>query len=447
MKLQLVEEIARNQWAMTIPAFRSILAVVDREELDEKQASYLHSMDVNTKTEMVANFGESYPDSRYASQLNNVGFLPVYGPTTPRAGLFQRASGVASYDALMSDFKLLEADNSIDTIALMFDTPGGSVTGNSDWADVIKNSSKRTVAYTWMAASAGYWAASAADKIYAPATATLGSIGTVMTLLDSSKADEKKGIQKYEIVSSQSPLKRGSGDDVQQAQQELVDGLADVFINAVAANRNTTAEKVINDYGKGYILVAAKALEAGMIDGIMGVNEFVNQLVDTSNTSTFYMASAQADITAEGNDMNKPVSNEAPLTADQLKQAYPSAVMEIKQSAIDAEHTRLQSLEAMAKQYDGQSPQVREAVRGVIDARKYDTASTVGTLGGDVFAAANNAMQAQLKQLSKQHDEGNEAAKHTAEAKNDVLPKPKNQVDEETTVANLVAANKALGGN
>lgn len=444
---KIIAAIADNQWAITTPAFRAILAAVEREPLDDKQASYLHSMPEDTKIDMVASFGEPYPDSRYAYQLGNVGFITTYGPTIPRADFFSRASGVASYDGLIKDFKALEADARIDTIALMNDSPGGAVTGTSDWADTIKASSKRVVAYSWMSASANYWAASAASEIYAPATGVVGSIGAIVSLPpDTAKADEKKGIRQRTIISSQTPKKNAiDTPEGMEAIQDLVNGTADIFIDNVAVNRNTTRENVLNNFGQGAMVLANKALEAGMIDGIMGVNDFVTMLVDSKDTSIFYLQSAQADITAEGNDMAKEtVSNEAPLTAAQLKQAYPSAVLEIEQAAIATEHERLKSVEAMCSQYASNSPQVREAARGVIDTRKFDTNATVGTLGPDVFAAANAAMQNQLKNFGEQHTKGTEAAEHTATAKPDVLPKDPKQLGSEKVVAGLAAH---MGGN
>lgn len=443
MKLWLIEEIARNQWAMTVPAFRSIMAVVEGSQLDDRQAAYLHSLTVDEKTEAVANFGERLENGHYASVLNNVGFLPVYGPTTPRAGLFQRASGVASYDALMDDYKALEADRRVDTIATMFDTPGGAVTGNSDWADTIKSSSKKTVAYAWMATSAGYWAASAASKIYAPETGMVGSIGTVMTIVDKAKADEKRGIQRFEIVSTQSPHKRAGADSPEH--QALVDGLADVFIKNVAVNRGVSEEYVLNNYGQGATVLAKRALEAGMIDGIMGVNDFVNMLVDNKNTSTFFVPSAQADSTAEGNDMaENTVSNDAPLTAEKLRELYPSAVKEIQTEAIAAEHARLQSLEKMASAYSGQAPVIRDAVRGLIDSRKYDANSNVGTLGADVFEAATNAQKQQLTAFGSAHTEGTEAAKVVGQATPNPLDNNNEEAKHKAGVAALAAAMKEV---
>ena len=135
------------------------------------------------------------------------------------------------------------------------------------------------------------------------------------------------------------------------------------------------------------------------------------------------------------------VLKEAPLPAEKLIELHPSAAEEIRRSAISAEHTRLKEIEAMGAQYADQSPNVREAVRGVIDSRKYDMNASVGTLGADVFKAANEAQQLQMKAFADVHVIGTEAAS-TVKATPEVLPQDPNAVDEKAQVAALAAVMK-----
>ena len=121
-----------------------------------------------------------------------------------------------------------------------------------------------------LAASGAYWLASAAGKIVADETAQLGSIGVLATVIDDRAAEEKHGVKRYEIVSSQSPLKRTDpGTDEGRAQlQQMVDAMASVFIAKVAKFRGTSEAKVASDFGRGAVLPAHDAVSVGMADAL-----------------------------------------------------------------------------------------------------------------------------------------------------------------------------------
>ena len=63
----------------------------------------------------------------------------------------------------------------------------------------------------------------------------------------------------------------------------MVDDLAQVFINSIAENRNTTPERVISDFGQGGVLIGARAVQAGLADGI---SSFETVLSDLSQGKT-----------------------------------------------------------------------------------------------------------------------------------------------------------------
>jgi HK97 family phage major capsid protein len=71
-------------------------------------------------------------------------------------------------------------------------------------------------------------------------------------------------------VSSQSPHKTLDVMDKtgQKRVQTMVDDMAQVFVDSVARYRGVSAEKVLKDFGKGDVLIANRAVKAGMIDGV-----------------------------------------------------------------------------------------------------------------------------------------------------------------------------------
>jgi len=92
----------------------------------------------------------------------------------------------------------------INTIVLNFDTPGGSTVGVPETAARIRElaQTKEVHAYTdTLCCSAGMWLASACDVIAATPSATIGSIGVYIALMDASAAYEAEGL-KVECISA-----------------------------------------------------------------------------------------------------------------------------------------------------------------------------------------------------------------------------------------------------
>jgi len=204
-----------------------------------------------------------------------VATIEVVGPIVRRADLFSQVSGMTSIDTLAKDFGAAMDDRAVKAIVLAIDSPGGEVTGVAEFADMIRAASspaapgggKPVVAYVGgMAASAGYWLASAAARVVCDSTALLGSIGVVQAVRDPSR--DRGGT--IEFVSSQSPHKRPdptTGTGAAQIQN-VVDAMAGVFVAAVARNRDVSEETVLADFGGGGLFVGQAAVAAGLADRV-----------------------------------------------------------------------------------------------------------------------------------------------------------------------------------
>jgi ClpP class serine protease len=144
-------------------------------------------------------------------------------------------------------------------------------------------------------ASAAYWIASAADRIVVSPTSLLGSIGVVMTHLDTRQRDAKAGVEQIDIVSSGSPFKRDDvrTDDGRARVQVLVDQLCDVFVASVARNRSTSSSKVLERYGRGGLLVGGAALKAGMADSLGSLEDVIADRSTKSRPAPHASASAE----------------------------------------------------------------------------------------------------------------------------------------------------------
>jgi signal peptide peptidase SppA len=207
-----------------------------------------------------------------AQVRDKVAIINATGPMFKRANLMTAISGATSYDVMRRDLQAA-LDAGVKGIALNIDSPGGEVAGAEELAQAIYDARDKVpiIAYVSGAgASAAYWLASAAHKIVVEPTAILGSIGVQWATVDTTAAQEKKGVKTFKFVSSQSPMKNADPgtEDGANHIQAAVDAQAQVFVETVARNRGVAIETVLNDFGKGGIFVGQQAIDAGLADSI-----------------------------------------------------------------------------------------------------------------------------------------------------------------------------------
>jgi ClpP class serine protease len=225
---------------------------------------------------LAARAGEPMEGVSYAVR-NGVAVLPVKGVIARRGNWLTDLFGMPTTERLARDYQAALDDPAIHAVALDIDSPGGQASGISELAGMIRAGSARkpTVAYVGsLAASAGYWLASAAQEIVAHKTAQLGSIGVIQPVR---VTGDKRTI---EFVSSQSPNKNPDPKtDAGRAQiQETVDALAGVFIDSVAEYRGKKPEQVINDFGSGGVKVGRHAVASGMADRLGSLEGVIKEL-------------------------------------------------------------------------------------------------------------------------------------------------------------------------
>lgn len=281
------EWIFSHRWAIMPSALEAIIEVVDRNvEISPMElAKALHGgmwdryideggNPIPVTHEALEAF--NYPimeGTRRVSLADNVAILPVVGPLAPRASFANSFTGAVSVQSLSYDFNVAMADPEVDAIILNIDSPGGEITYISEFAEQIYKAQgkKSVIAYVGgMGASASYWLGSAAKEIVLADTAEVGSIGVVAAYRDARQREQKEGVKRYEIVSSQSPNKRPdpSTNEGRAQIQRIVDNLADVFISAVAKHRGIEPKDVLDNYGQGSMFVGSDAIERGLADRI-----------------------------------------------------------------------------------------------------------------------------------------------------------------------------------
>lgn len=251
---------------------------------------------------------------------DNVAVLDVNGPIFRYANIMTQVSGATSVELLARDFQTAVDNPRVSHILLNIDSPGGEIGGIADFAEIIHASSKPVTAFIdGLGASAAYWLASAAGKVYASNTSFAGSIGVVASLTDRSGAQERQGIKTYTIVSSQSPRKVNdpATDEGRAAIQEMVDSLGAIFVDTVAKYRAVSSKKVLSDFGKGFVHPARVAYTVGMIDGVTNYESLVAALQAHQQPTTTAAIAAQEEIVST-NDINPAAQSVAVTPANSI---------------------------------------------------------------------------------------------------------------------------------
>lgn len=348
----------------------------------------------------IYDFGRRVEGTNYTSISGNIGILELEGPIIPRATWFSDVSGIVSIDKMSSEFDALEKNPQIDRIVIMIDSPGGQVDGISSFAKQIKESKKIVESHViGMAASGGYWIASATDKITAVDTSTVGSIGVVTTIVDRKEQNEKRGVRVFDIVASQSPRKRTdlTTEEGRSELQSILDGMADIFINSVADGRNTDYENVLNNFGRGGMKLANEAMRIGMIDRIVSTRDFLKEL---SNKPRPIISTAATE------ERSMPGENIAQVTQPVVETIDTSSIeATARESAKNEAIERFKAFEGITTAFSDYPKDIQDKVKATVDEEKYKENSSVEMCRGKCQQLALNAMNVKLEAARQQGQE------------------------------------------
>lgn len=186
------------------------------------------------------------------------------------------ANAAAYFDRYM---KTAEQDASVKAIVLDIDSPGGTISGSDQIYHRIqrfkqnKPNTPVVVSMGSLAASGGYYAACAADHLFAQPTTMTGSIGVIMPSMNFSKLLEKYGVEENSVISTGAPFKNaGSPTQAMTEQhrayyQALCDQAFDQFKTIVKDGRKgKLTVSTVDEVANGKIYSAADALKLGLID-------------------------------------------------------------------------------------------------------------------------------------------------------------------------------------
>lgn len=367
--------------------------------------AHLHGEKIDWKA-MEARVGLSFhedPKKTLYYVTNGTAVIPVKGVLTKGMSFFSFLFGGSSMRYIGDAVKAAAEDSEVKTILLDVDSPGGTVDGTEELAEIVfaAREKKKVIAYTdGMMASAAYWIASAADKIYISGdTVEVGSIGVVATHIDQSKWDDMMGDKYTEITagkykrieSAHKPLSKEGAAYI----QEQVDYIYSAFVDAVARNRGVSTDSALA-MADGKIFIGKQAIEAGLVDGVEAFSDLINRLNDKEepmdlNELKTKHPEVYAAAVAEGKIAG---ASEAAQTAKQ------AGIAEGVSQGADAERKRILAIQEQS--IPGHEKIVADAIA--------DGKSTAGDVALKIVAAEKAVRADALAALKKDGKEAGEVA-------------------------------------
>lgn len=171
-------------------------------------------------------------------------------------------------------------------VALAINSPGGSPVQSSLIAARIRELAEEkklpVLAFVEdVAASGGYWLATAADEIYADKASVVGSIGVISAGFGFTEAIAKLGVERRVYTAGENksildPFKPENPADVARLDG-ILNGLHAIFRAQIETRRGAKLKADDPDLFSGAFWTAEAALERGLIDGISHFRPLLRQ--------------------------------------------------------------------------------------------------------------------------------------------------------------------------
>jgi protease-4 len=185
---------------------------------------------------------------------------------------------VGSY-SMAETIKQLREDRTVRAVVLRIESPGGSsLASDVMWRELslLAKEKPLVVSMGTIAASGGYYVASAGKTIFALPLTITGSIGVFYGKADVSGLLGKIGVtvDTYKTAphADAESLFRGFTPEEQQELARKVEQFYDTFLDRVSKGRGMTKEQV-DAVGRGRVWTGQQALEKGLVDHLGGLRE------------------------------------------------------------------------------------------------------------------------------------------------------------------------------
>ena len=208
--------------------------------------------------------------------------------------------GTIGSESMLELLRQVGDDDAVKALVIRIDSGGGSAFASEIIrSEIIALREKKIPIYISMgtvAASGGYWIATAGDKIWAQPTTITGSIGVFGAFPTLEKSLQKIGINTDGVGTTElagtmrldRPLSEKAGKVVQLS----VDNIYQRFITLVADARKQEV-KAIDEIAQGHVWTGNKAKEIGLVDELGTLNDVITAIAQAADLSSYQVEFVQ----------------------------------------------------------------------------------------------------------------------------------------------------------
>ncbi len=173
-------------------------------------------------------------------------------------------------------------NKAVKAVVIRINSPGGAVGPSQEIHGCVMRLKKTKAVVASLgsiAASGGYYAASAANKIVANPGTITGSIGVLVEFVNASELLSKIGLKGYVVKSGKfkdmgSPFRKMDAEETEYLQA-VIDDINSQFIKAVAEGRGLKEED-IRAIADGRIFTGEQAKSLGLVDQTGGLSDAID---------------------------------------------------------------------------------------------------------------------------------------------------------------------------
>ncbi|OYW85978.1 MAG: signal peptide peptidase SppA [Sphingobium sp. 32-64-5] len=240
---------------------------------------------------------DDYIRARRPANDGDIGVLTVAGEIVDG----EAGPGTAGGDSIAIQLEEALREKTLKALVLRVDSPGGSVLASERIRKAIVAARQSglpvVVSMGNVAASGGYWIATAADRIFAEPSTITGSIGVFGILPSFEGMLAKIGVTSDGVrttpLSGEPDMLGGFSPEFRRVTQLGVEDAYRRFLTLVATARNTTPDK-IDAIAQGRVWDGGTARQIGLIDGYGGMEEAIAEAaklarIDPAKARPYYI--------------------------------------------------------------------------------------------------------------------------------------------------------------
>lgn len=257
-------------------------------------------------------------------------------------------------DDIRKAMRIVRRDENIRAVVIRIDSPGGSaLASEAMWQAVRRAAAEKPVVVSIgsMAASGGYYLASASDHIIADPTAIVGSIGVVGGKFVLKDLYDKIGLSTESFVRGQNADLFSSTQPFTERQRQMVrNWMTSTYQQFTARILETRKDRIadIENVARGRVFLAQQARDLGLVDQLGGLHDAV------------LYAAAKAGLDGEEYDVQ---AIPEPITLADVLNGRPEAATPIRPRMSLAEDSILRAVAPEVRQLLGRQIQALQLLQ------------------------------------------------------------------------------------